>query len=83
MVYAENRDIVEFYFTLLNKPGQLKRALEVFTKYNINILNINVYSLPNWDRAQVFIFADFTGLNVNVEQVKKELELIPGGGSSR
>jgi len=79
MVYAEDRDIVEFYFTVSNKPGQLMKAIEIFTKYKVNILNISAYALPDWDRAPVFIFADFTDLDIDVGQIKGELELVTGG----
>ncbi len=46
MIHAEDRDIVEFYFTVVNKPGKLIEALKVFAKHNINILNISAYSPP-------------------------------------
>ncbi len=78
MVYAEDRDIVEFYFTVVNKPGRLMKALEVFARHSVNILNVSAYSLPSWDRAPVFIFADFTDLDIDVELVRRELELATG-----
>jgi len=74
MIYAKDRDLREFYFTVLNKPGQLKKALEVFAKYNINILNISAHAMPEWDRAPIFTFVDFTDADASVEEVKKELE---------
>ena len=78
MIYAENRDIVEFYFTVPNRPGQLKRALEVFARYRVNILNLSAHALPEWERGSVFVFADFTGLSVSAEKVKRELEEVTG-----
>ncbi len=78
MVYARDRDILEFYFTVPNRPGQLKRALEVIAKYNINILNISAHSLPEWERTPVFLFADLTGLDVDIGRVRRELEAVTG-----
>jgi len=78
MVYAEGRDIREFYFTVVNRPGQLMKALEVFAKYKINILNISAHSMPDWEKAPIFLFADFTDSEVKVEYVKRELEDVTG-----
>ena len=78
MIYAEDRDIWELYFTVPNRPGQLKKTLDVLAQHNVNVLNVNAYSLPGWERAPVFLFADFTGLNLSIERVKKELELVTG-----
>ncbi len=78
MMYAKDRDIVEFYFTVPNKPGQLKKALEILAKYGINILSINAYSLPDWERAPVFIFADYTGIDIDFKSIKSELRLVTG-----
>ena len=80
MIYARSRDIVEFYFTISNQPGQLEKVLEIFAKYGINILSLSAYALPEWQRQTVFIFADITNLDVNVEQVRRELETATGGG---
>ena len=79
MMYAGDRDICEFYFTVPNRPGQLRRALEVFARYGINILSMSAYSLPDWERAPVFLFADTTGINVDAERVRRELEIATGG----
>ena len=78
MVYAGDRDIAEFHFTVPNRPGQLRRALEVFARHGINILNVSAYALPAWERGTVFVFADFTGLEVDVERVRRELETVTG-----
>ena len=79
MVYAGDRDIAEFYFTVPKGPGQLRRALEVFARYGINILNVGAHALPEWERGVVFVFADLTGLDVDVERVRRELEMATGG----
>ena len=79
MIYAKDRDIYEFHFKVLNKPGQLRKALEVIAKYGINILNISAYSLPEWKKAPVFIFADLTNLKINIDDFKKELERVIKG----
>ena len=78
MIYTEDRDICEFYFRVPNRPVELRRALEVFAKHDVTILSINAYSLPEWDRAPVFVFADLTGLDVDVESIKDELERVTG-----
>ncbi|RLE76924.1 MAG: hypothetical protein DRJ56_03425 [Thermoprotei archaeon] len=78
MVCAEGRDIVEFYFTVPNRPGQLRKALDVFARHGINILSVSAYALPEWERGVVFVFADFTGLGVNAEDVRRELEAVTG-----
>jgi len=79
MIYAKDRDIVEFYFTIPNQPGQLEKALKIFTKYGINILSLSAYALPEWERCTVFIFADITNLSIDIEQVRRELEIATGG----
>jgi len=78
MIHAKDRDIQEFYFTVPNQPGQLKKALDVFAKYCVNILNISAHSMPDWERTLVFLFADFTGLDVDAEHVREELEHVTG-----
>ncbi len=78
MIYAKDRDLLEFYFTVPNRPGGLKEALDVFARYAVNILNLSVHSMPEWERAPVFLFADFTELDVDVEDVKRELEFVTG-----
>ena len=79
MIYAKDRDIVEFYFTIPNQPEQLGKILKIFAKHGINILSLNTYALPEWQRQTVFIFADITNLDVNIEQVRRELEIATGG----
>jgi len=78
VVYARGRDIREFYFTVPKEPNTLKEALGVFAKYNVGIVYINAYSPPEIGRLPVFLYADFTGLSVDAERVRKELERTVG-----
>lgn len=78
VVYAEGRDIREFYFAIPSDPRRLKEILEVFAKHHVNIIYIGAYSPPGVDRLPVFLYADFTDLDVDVEHIKKELERVAG-----
>ncbi|RLE66734.1 MAG: hypothetical protein DRJ47_01840 [Thermoprotei archaeon] len=78
MIYAGDRDIYEVYFTVINRPGELRNALEVFAKYKVNILNISAHSSEGLERAPVFTFVELTDKSINIEEVKKELERVTG-----
>lgn len=78
IIYSGGRNIFELHFTIPNKPGQLRRALKIFSEHNIDLVNISTYSLPDWDRAPVFMFADFTDSDVSIEDIKKMLEQTTG-----
>ncbi len=74
MLYAPEAELCEFCFTVLNKPGQLRKMLLIFEKYGVNILSISGYALPGWEYGQVFVFADIKNTRVDLDTVKKELE---------
>ena len=79
MVYAgRDRRACEFYFTVPNRPGELMKTLEVFARHGINILNIGGHSMPEWDRAPIFVFADLTGAEGRLEDVERELREVSG-----
>jgi len=75
MLYAENRDLCELYFTVKNKPGMLLEALKVIAKYNINVLSTSGYSPPEWDRAPIILIIDISDLSEDrFMHMLKELE---------
>jgi len=76
VMYAKGKDLYELYFTIFNKPGKLMEALKVFAKYNINLLSISAYALPEWVRAPVFLFADFSNADGSIDDLMRELERI-------
>jgi len=79
MVYFKDRDIAEFFFSVLNRPGQLKRALEVFERHNVNVLSIFSSFDPDGVRCSVFAFVDLTGSDAGTEDIKGELERVTDG----
>jgi len=78
MLYAPDAELCEFYFTIPNKPGQLKKALEVFEKYRVNILSISCYVLSTWLEGHIFIFADVKNVKDRLETIKTELKKVAG-----
>ncbi len=78
MLYAPDAELCEFCFTIPNKPGQLKKALEIFEKYGVNILSISGYALPTWKEGRIFIFADVKKARDKLENIEEELEKVAG-----
>ncbi|RLE81943.1 MAG: hypothetical protein DRJ51_02680 [Thermoprotei archaeon] len=78
IMHARGRVLYEFYFTVANRPGELRRVLEVFSRYSVNLLSLSAYAFPEEERAPVFAFADLTGLDIDVEKIKRDLEFVTG-----
>jgi len=74
MIYAKGRDIHEFYFEIPDRPGLLKRVLEVFIDHNVHVLSVSAYTVPEENVVQVFIFADVKGMNLSLEEFKEILK---------
>jgi hypothetical protein len=77
LIYLQDREIVGYEVGLYDVPGALKRVLDVFVKYNINLTYIERYSaLPG--TAYFFIGADFTNIDISpilvLEEIKKLTE---------
>ena len=74
IMYAKGKDLYELHFMVSNRPGKLIEALKVFAKYNINLLSISAYALPEWVCASVFLFADFSNADSSIDDLMRELE---------
>lgn len=56
------------------------KVLNVFAGFGINLLSVNSYvDYSEFAGGSVFVFADFTDVNVGVEDVVKELESVVNG----
>ncbi len=80
IVFKKGSEIVEFYFRVDHMHEKLIKALNVFDRFGIKLLSINSYvdytftpTLPRGGGG-VFVFADFTNVNVKVEDFVRELE---------
>ncbi|RLE71568.1 MAG: hypothetical protein DRJ37_04685 [Thermoprotei archaeon] len=78
MLYAPNAELCEFCFTIPNRPGQLRKTLEIFEKYGVNILSISGYALPEWREGHIFIFADVKNAISRLRDIEKELKKTAG-----
>ncbi len=79
MAYFEGRDIAEFFFTVPNRPGHLRKALEVFERHNANVVSIFACSDPRGIMCSVFAFVDLTSSDVRGEDIRGELKRVTGG----
>jgi predicted hydrocarbon binding protein len=79
IIYAKDRDICEFHFSVPNKPGMLYKVLKLFRDHNINLLSGAISALPDDEYASAFFFTDITGVNSDMEEFKRMIERESGG----
>jgi len=73
LIYRHGREIIGYEVELYDRPGVLKKVLEIFAKYNINITYIERYSAL-LGPAYFFIAADYTGLTISPYKILEELK---------
>jgi predicted hydrocarbon binding protein len=74
MVFSKGRDIAEFFIVIKNRPGELSKVLNIFSKHGVNLIDVSAYSPVEEENVPVFIFADVTGKESIINKLEYSLE---------
>ena len=76
-IFTDGKNLLGFYIIAKNVPSSLSKITSVFSKYDVNILDINFSSgVKEGEEGSLFIVADFSKKNIDANRLLEELKLI-------